>query len=311
MEKAMKKKSDVTGIVEAFLTQVARRSVPAGHKMFAQVLRADNAKEFLSKSMDTVCQKYGVAREFSCAFSSYQNGGAERAIQTTMMRARVLLAASDLPVRFWPSAVTYAVYLHNRLPCRSRGWLSPHEIEFGVAPDLSDAHIYGSRCFVKKLPNEIKVGEKFKKNAWRGVYLGRSEAQKGHVVYIEEKRKLCVRDSVEFDDGVEWRSHGLKAGPDEVVFVREKHASGDCSPLVDHKGRSPRAARLASEWDNLYQKFAFAASARRDPNTDPSYNQALNMALVKKSGQPPWPQSWVTCTKMRYTRSSTSQVVLR
>jgi hypothetical protein len=56
----------------------------------------------------------GIAYNPTEAYNSLQNGGAERAIQTSENSIRVMLKDSGLPNEFWPEAVESDVYLRNR-----------------------------------------------------------------------------------------------------------------------------------------------------------------------------------------------------
>jgi hypothetical protein len=196
------------------------------------VMRSDNAQEFLSRKVHALCDEYGVTRELSCAFSSFQNGGAERAIRSACQRARTMIIAAEMPIRFWPDALNSATRIHNLLPCASRKFQSPNQIETGsVTPaEIMSTHIFESRCFVHLTPNEKTKASKMKPFAWRGVYLGKAIGKEGHLVWCEQRKAAFVRDSVTFDDGKHWLSHHLKPGPDELVYKRE--TKGDV--ILDH-----------------------------------------------------------------------------
>ena len=137
--------------------------------------------------------------------------------------------------------MSHASYLHNRLPCASRDMKSPNEIATGSPGDINNLRIFGTRAWVKKLDNEIKKGDKVKPTAFRGVYLGVANHQKGCKFYIEETNRLVVRESATYDTSKAWNSHGLKPGPGEAKLVTERKAGGKPMPLVDHNNRPTRA----------------------------------------------------------------------
>ncbi|CAL2259326.1 unnamed protein product [Prunus armeniaca] len=63
----------------------------------------------------------GVLHETTCPQTPQQNGVAERKNGQILVAARALLLGASVPKRFWMDAVTYAVYLLNRLPSRVFG----------------------------------------------------------------------------------------------------------------------------------------------------------------------------------------------
>ena len=120
-----------------------------------------------------------------------------------------MIIAAEMPIRFWPDALNSATRIHNLLPCASRKFQSPNQIETGsVTPaEIMCTHIFGSRCFVHLTPNEKAKASKMKPFAWRGVYLGKAIGKEGHLVWCEQRKAAFVRDSVTFDDGKHWLSH--------------------------------------------------------------------------------------------------------
>ena len=276
----------VAAALKEYVEKIVKPATTAS-KFVAQVLRSDGAKEFLSTEVTAVCREYNIVREVSCPFSSYQNGGAERAIRTIMTKARTMLVDARLPLRFWAHAVDYASFLHNRLPCRTRDMRSPFELAFGAAPDLSNCQIFGTRCFIKKLNNEIKASEKMSPVAFRGVFLGLARKQKGYRVFNEETRKVVVRESVTFDTSTRWNSHGLEPGPNEDKLVRERNATGRTMPLTDHK-RRPTRSRAPPQ--RLQEGRTFATSVIKNGPVL-SYSPDVPKSM-KKAVQGPEGQFW-------------------
>ena len=122
--------------------------------------------------------------EFSGVGAHFQNGVAERAIQTvtSWARAMMLHQMRHWPEAFdeshWPFALEHAVYLWNNMP-RSRSGLTPLELFTGTKqstiPALSQARVWG--CPVYVLDPKLQDGHKLPKWTKRsrlGIYLGMS-----------------------------------------------------------------------------------------------------------------------------------------
>ena len=75
----LRTRSEALGALKNFFAKHRLKDTNAQMQI---VMRSDNAQEFLSRKVHALCDEYGVTirRELSCAFSSFQNGGAERAI---------------------------------------------------------------------------------------------------------------------------------------------------------------------------------------------------------------------------------------
>ena len=145
-------------------------------------LHSDNGI-YVSKDFRDDCSSKGQKQTFSGVGSQFENGAAERAIQTIFWMARSMMLhvalrwnehEVDSP-RLWPFAVQHAVWLYNRLPNRVTG-LTPLERLSGVKDDHRDlrrVHVWGSPCYVldPKLQSGKKLA-KFDKRARLGQYLG-------------------------------------------------------------------------------------------------------------------------------------------
>ncbi|GJY24406.1 putative ribonuclease H-like domain-containing protein [Tanacetum coccineum] len=79
------------------------------HKV--KIIRCDNGREFKNSTMNELCAKKGIKREFSVARTPQQNGVAERKNRTLIKAARTMLADSLLPILFWAEAVNTGLYV--------------------------------------------------------------------------------------------------------------------------------------------------------------------------------------------------------
>ena len=134
--------------------------------------------------------------------------------------ARTMLIGGRVPLRYWPKAVNYAVYLHNRIPSMARVHKVRHERDAG---DKFSQRTFGP-------PDNEKV-----------VFLGIQEGQKGYLCYVDGRSKPLVRKSVRFDEGKSWSSHGLKPGKHEVRFgVPNPQEDNSDSEDVEESKMQPR-----------------------------------------------------------------------
>ncbi|GKA04752.1 retrovirus-related pol polyprotein from transposon TNT 1-94, partial [Tanacetum coccineum] len=96
------------------------------HKV--KIIRCDNGTEFKNCTMNELCAKKGIKREFSVARTPQQNGVAERKNRTLIEAARTMLADSLLPILFWVEAVNTACYVLNRVLVTKPQNKTPYEL---------------------------------------------------------------------------------------------------------------------------------------------------------------------------------------
>ncbi|OWZ08869.1 polyprotein [Phytophthora megakarya] len=68
--------------------------------------------------------------------------------RTIVEMARSRLHYQQLNKTWWGEALMTAVYLLNRLPNTAHSGTTPHELVYGVKPDLGHLRVFGSRGFV-------------------------------------------------------------------------------------------------------------------------------------------------------------------
>ena len=124
---------------------------------------------FASKAIKEDCKLQSQTYDFSAPYAQFQNGVAERGIQTAIQwaQANLLHVALHWPARsnprLWPFALKYAVWVFNRLPSLSSG-ICPLELWTGerqAHDKLRRAHAFGCPVFV--LDSDIADGKKILK----------------------------------------------------------------------------------------------------------------------------------------------------
>jgi transposase InsO family protein len=166
---------------------------------------------FSSDEFKTHCQSRKQKLSFSGVGAKFQNGVAERAIQTVtnMARASMLHATMRWPKRsfldLWPLAIQYAVWVHNRLPPNGAGW-APEELWSRTKQresHLSRAHTFG--CPVYVLDPKLQDGGKIPKwnsRARQGIFVGFSPYHSTNVPLIlnPTTQHISPQYHVIFDD---------------------------------------------------------------------------------------------------------------
>ncbi|KAJ0737299.1 putative RNA-directed DNA polymerase [Helianthus annuus] len=83
-----------------------------GH--YVKCLRSDRGGEFTSQEFNIFCEKEGIQRQLTAAYTPQQNGVAERRNRTLINMVRCLLAEKEMPKHFWAEAVVWACHVLNR-----------------------------------------------------------------------------------------------------------------------------------------------------------------------------------------------------
>ncbi|CAL9028934.1 unnamed protein product, partial [Prunus brigantina] len=146
-----------------------------------KVFRSDNGGEFVNSALSHFFHTMGVLHETTCPQTPQQNGVAERKNGQILAAARALLLGASVPKWFWMDAVTYAVYLLNRLPSRVLDFQTPmhvltHHVSASSMLTLSPK-VFGCVVYVHLHQNQRS---KLDPCALRCVFLGFSPHQKGY-----------------------------------------------------------------------------------------------------------------------------------
>ncbi|CAI7894508.1 unnamed protein product [Closterium sp. NIES-53] len=82
-------------------------------------LRTDNGGEYTANAFTDYLSSHGINHQTSLPHTPQQNGVAERVNRTLMDRVRAMTTRASLSSKFWPYALEYAAWLHNRISCSS------------------------------------------------------------------------------------------------------------------------------------------------------------------------------------------------
>jgi len=90
----------------------------------------------------------------------------------------------------------YAVYVWNRTPKKAIGMATPYEKWFGIKPDITNLHIFGSIVYVKR---EKEPG-KLEPQAQEGCWIGLEPESNGHYIYWPTRHTVTTERNVVFSD---------------------------------------------------------------------------------------------------------------
>jgi hypothetical protein len=173
-------------------------------------IHSDNGV-FQSKKFRDHCENLNQKLSFSAVGAKHQNAIAENAIRTVcnMARACMIHATIRWPERslldMWPQAMSYAIWVHNRLPPHGNG-LSPQEVWSGIEnphSELPRAHVFGCPVYVldPALQDNKKI-PKWDSKARQGIFVGFSEEHSSlaPLVYNPRTQHISPQYHVIFDD---------------------------------------------------------------------------------------------------------------
>jgi hypothetical protein len=70
---------------------------------------------------------HGIQRQFTCRYTSQQNGVVERKNRHITEVAHALMADKGMPHHYWAEAVVTAIYIMNRTPTAIVHGMTPEE----------------------------------------------------------------------------------------------------------------------------------------------------------------------------------------
>ena len=197
--KLIKGKDESAGHIKEFISKMTTY----GHHITS--VRTDSAAMY-AKSADFInwLKSRNIRQELSAPHSQYQNGVAERHIQTLKGMASAALDSSQMPLAYWGEAMLWAKFTWNAIPRGENNWRSPYSLVTGAKFDMSFLHPFGCKAYVR-LPSDQQ--KSFVNNAIEAEFLNcddRSKAFRIRPIGKIERGRLTVlvrsQHDVKFDD---------------------------------------------------------------------------------------------------------------
>jgi transposase InsO family protein len=162
-------------------------------------LRSDGRGEYFSNEFSEYLKEHGIQRKYSCNYSPYQNGIAERKNMHITKITRAMLNEKNLPNYFWAEAIATVVYIMNRTPTSTVHDMTPKEKFIGKKPDVSHLRVFSCITYVHVLDEKRS---KLDQKAEKCIFIRYSLEQKGYRCFNPSTRKLQVSGDVVFDEMV-------------------------------------------------------------------------------------------------------------
>lgn len=221
-------------------------------------VHTDGAPEFNSHSMQNTYRKHGIQHDTTVAYTSQQNGPAERAIRLACERFRAMLKDSNLPEHLWAEASVASISLLNNTPTSVKLYgcvsdpLTPYEAFFGYQPDYNWLVRWGSDAWLHT-PTKSKLADRshhMKLVGWEGHQIYR--------LWDPNTNKVYRARDIKFDEGF----------PQQVpINSVQQIASSECNILDPLAGWENRLiSHLARHDPHSLDDLAAGRFATSDPD---------------------------------------------
>jgi len=119
-----------------------------------KIFQRDNVMEYRDFKLLPFLIEQGTLSEFSCPYTSQQNGCAERKHCRILDSVRAMLISTSCLERAWGEATLTAVHIINCLPSSVLGNISPFECLYLTTRNYNSLKVFGCACFVLLQPHE-------------------------------------------------------------------------------------------------------------------------------------------------------------
>ena len=160
-----------------------------------KVFQRDNVMEYRNSKLLSFLSEQGTLSEFSCPYTSQQNGRTERKHRHILDSVRAMLISASCPERAWGEAALTAVHIINRLPSSVLGNVSPFERLYCTTPDYKLLKVFGCLCFVLLQPHKYS---KLEPCARLCCFLGYGTEHKGYRCWDPISQRICISRHVVF-----------------------------------------------------------------------------------------------------------------
>ena len=164
-------------------------------------LRTDRGREYTSREFSDFCNKEGIRRQLTAAYTPQQNGIAERKNRTVMNMVRSLLSPKKAPKYLWPEAANWTFYVLNRCPTSAVKNITPQEAWNGIKPSVEHFRVWGSIGHVH-VPDVKR--SKLDDKSIACVLVGFFEESKVYRLYNPRMKKMMVSRDVVFQENKGW-----------------------------------------------------------------------------------------------------------
>ena len=195
-------------------------------------VRIDNTTELKALLKEWLASD-GIQEELTVSHSSFQNGPAEKSIQTSENDFRAMLKDQNLPLEFWDEAAVSGAYVRNRImngPKAGDKIFSPYEAFYGQPATIDHFRRFGCQAVSyvnpKSLPAYDKRNPKQVDKGRLGVFIGYvNETTKQWRMYSPDLGRTITVSTIDFLES--------KKGGDLNLRIRGARPQGTPSDPVD------------------------------------------------------------------------------
>ena len=173
------------------------KHVETKYDLKLKAIRSDNGTEFANKDFKCFCSKYGIEQQFTIRYNPPSNGVAERANRTSITRTRKILQSCTMSPTFWPLALQYATYIHNRIPNKAINFDLPFTLFTGRIPTIKHIRPFGTRAYAL-IPKELR--NKLDSPTEQGIFVGYPTSRKGYMIYYPTTKRILAAREVIFKE---------------------------------------------------------------------------------------------------------------
>lgn len=163
------------------------------------IFRSDNGGEFVNRELGLYMKTKGIKHQTSTPKTPEQNGVAERFNRTIMELARSMIHTHSVGVNLWAEASATAVYVLNRVTCKSSPNTTPYQGWHGVKPNVSHMRVSGCEAFMH-VPKDER--SKLEPKALKCRFVGYSETQKAYRLLDTTTQKIRISRDVIFNETI-------------------------------------------------------------------------------------------------------------
>jgi hypothetical protein len=108
-----------------------------------------------------------------------------------------MLNEEKLSDGYWMEVVSRSIYILNKGHLSINSNKTPYELWFGRAPSVKYFKVFGSKCYIKRLDENIR---KFDARYDEGIFLGYASTKKSYKCYNLRLHKIVESADVKVDD---------------------------------------------------------------------------------------------------------------
>ena len=108
-----------------------------------------------------------------------------------------MLNEARLSYGYWREAISTTIHILNRGQLRINSNKTPYELWYGKSPSVKYFKVFGCRCYIKKLDENL---ENFDARYDEGIFLGYASTKKAYRCYNLRLHKIVESADVIVDD---------------------------------------------------------------------------------------------------------------